>query len=176
MVLTGALHLSYKIGVGELRKNIYIDFSYLVMLAATFGAVLVLGAIAAPVIFHSDKILVDMVMDNYNAGIIMGEIFHRFSYWIYFVAFGVSLYEAAQYKTGQRDAVSFVSAMTIVFASLMFSGVYAPKILGMQAIGVEATQSDTFHNIHMASEIDFKILAVALLVLFVRRLMLLRRA
>ena len=152
----------------------YTDFSYLIVLAATFGAVLVLGAVAAPVIFHSDKILVDMLMDNYNAGIIMGEIFHRFSYWVYFVAAFVTLYEAYIYKTGQRDAIAFGAAVTVLFSSLMFSAVYAPKILSMQAMGIEATQSDTFHNIHIASEIDFKILAVALLVLFVRRLMLLR--
>ncbi len=146
------------------------------MLAATFGAVLVLGAVVAPIVFHSDEILVDMLMDNYNAGIIMGQIFYKFSYWIYFVAFGVVVYEAAMYKTGQRDAISFASAVTVIFSSLMFSGVYAPKILAMQALGVEATQSDTFQNIHMASEIDFKILAVSLVILFVRRLMLLRRA
>jgi len=156
-----------------LKKNIYFDFAYFIILAATFGAVMVLGAVAAPVIFHTDKILVDILMDNYNAGIIMGEIFHRFSYWIYFVAFAVIVYEGALYKTGQRDAVAFGSAATVVFSSLMFSAVYAPKILAMQVLGVEATQSDTFENIHIASEIDFKILAIALIVLFVRRLMLL---
>ena len=156
-----------------MSKRIYIDFSYLVLLAATFGAVLVLGAFVAPVVFHSDRILVDMLMDNYNAGIIMGEIFHRFSYWVYFVAIFVIIYEAALYKTGKRDAIAFGASATVVFSSLMFSGVYAPKILAMQALGVEATQSDTFQNIHIASEIDFKILAIALLVLFVRRLMLL---
>ena len=157
-----------------MSKKIYIDFSYLVLLAATFGAVLVLGAFVAPIVFHTDKILVDMLMDHYNAGIIMGEIFHRFSYWVYGVALFVILYEVALYKTGQRDAIAFASAVTVVFSSLMFSAVYAPKILSMQALGIEATQSDTFHNIHIASEIDFKILAVALVVLFVRRLMLLR--
>ena len=159
-----------------MNKKIYIDFSYLIVLAATFGGVIVLGAFVAPVVFHSDRILVDVSLDNYNAGIIMGEIFHRFSYWIYVVAAFVVLYEAAQYKMGQRDAISFASAVTVVFSSLMFSAVYAPKILAMQVLGKEATQSDTFHNIHMASEIDFKILAIALLVLFIRRLMLLRRA
>ena len=157
-----------------LSKRIYIDFSYLVILAATFGAVMVLGAVAAPVIFHTDRILVDMLMDNYNAGIIMGEIFHRFSYWVYFLAVYVVLYETIQYKMGERDAISFASAVTVLFSSLMFSSIYAPKILEMQAMGREATQSDTFANIHIASEIDFKILAVALLVLFVRRLMLLK--
>jgi hypothetical protein len=159
-----------------LSKKIYVDFSYLILLAATFGAVLVLGAFVAPVVFHTDKILVGMLLDHYNAGIIMGEIFHRFSYWAYVVAISVILYEAAMYKTGQRDAISFASAVTVVFSALMFSGVYAPKILAMQALGREATQSNTFDNIHIASEIDFKILAISLIVLFVRRLMLLRRA
>ncbi len=137
---------------------------------------MVLGAIAAPVIFHTDRILVDVVLDHYNAGIIMGEIFHRFSYWIYALAFFVAVYEATMYKTGQRDAIVFGSAVTVIFSSLMFSAVYSPKILAMQSLGAKATQSDTFENIHLASELDFKILAVALLVLFVRRLMLLRRA
>ena len=159
-----------------MNKKIYIDFSYLTILAATFGAVIVLGAFVAPVIFHSDRILVDITLDKYNAGIIMGEIFSRFSYWIYVVAAFIVLYEAAQYKTGQRDAIAFASAVTAVFSALMFSVVYVPKILAMQELGTEAIHSDTFRNIHTASEIDFKILAVALLILFIRRLMLLRRA
>ncbi len=157
-----------------MSKRIYVDFSYLVMLAASFGAVIVLGAVVAPVVFNSNTILMDISLDHYNAGIIMGEIFHRFSYWLYFVATGVVLYEVIQYKMGQRDAIVFASGVTVIFSSLMFSGVYSPKILAMQAIGAEATQSDTFANIHKASELDFKILAVALIVLFVRRLMLLR--
>ena len=159
-----------------MSKRIYLDFSYLIMLAATFGAVLVLGAISAPVIFNTERILVDVALDHYNAGIIMGEIFYRFSYWVYALAIAVVAYEAVAYKTGQRDAIIFASSVTVVFSSLMFSAVYAPKILAMQALGIEATQSDTFANIHMASELDFKILALALIVLFIRRLMLLRRA
>ena len=144
------------------------------MLAASFGAVIVLGALVAPVIFHSDKVLVDIVLDHYNSGVLMGEVFHRFSYWLYVVVVGVTLYEAVKYKMGQRDAIAFGAGVTVIFSSLMFSAVYSPKILAMQAIGAEATQSTTFANIHMASELDFKILAVALIVLFVRRLMLLR--
>ncbi|MDF1874672.1 DUF4149 domain-containing protein [Sulfurimonas sp. SAG-AH-194-I05] len=159
-----------------MSKKIYIDFSYLIMLAASFGGVIVLGAFVAPVIFHTDRILVDMLIDNYNAGIIMGEIFSRFSYWIYAVAFFVAIYEIVEYKQGHRDKIIFASASITIFTSLMFSAVYAPQILSMQALGAEATQSDTFNNIHIASEIDFKILAVSLIILFVRRLMLLRRA
>ena len=157
-----------------LKRNIYLDFSYLLVIAASLGAVLVLGAIVAPVVFHSDRYLVGMLIDHYNMGIIMGEIFHRFSYWIYFLAAYIAFYEAYMYKRGQRDAILFGAAVTALFSSLMFAAVYAPKILSMQAMGKEATQSDTFANIHIASEIDFKLLAIALLILFVRRLMLLR--
>jgi len=156
-----------------MNKKIYVDFAYLILLASTFGAVLVLGAFVAPVVFHTDKIVYGILIDNYNAGIIMGEIFRRFSYWIYFVAFFVTLYEASLYKMGQRDKIAFLASSVTVFTSLMFSAVYTPKILAMQALGSDATNSTTFKNIHIASEIDFKILAVALIVLFVRRLMLL---
>nr|WP_321268605.1 DUF4149 domain-containing protein [uncultured Sulfurimonas sp.] len=157
-----------------LRKRIYIDFTYLIILASSFGAVIILGMVVAPVVFNSDQFLVDMTLDHYNSGIIMGEVFHRFSYWLYAVAITVSIYEASMYKMGQRDAIAFASSVTVLFSSLMFSAVYSPKILAMQAIGVEATQSDTFANVHKASELDFKILAIALIILFIRRLMLLR--
>lgn len=157
-----------------MKRNIYLDFGYLILLASSFCAVFTLGAFVAPVVFHTDTILVGMLMDHYNAGIIMGEIFRRFSYWIYFLAFAVVVYEAIMYKTGQRDNVAMISAFIVISTSLLFSAVYVPTILTMQSLGSEATQSDTFENVHIASEIDFKILAVALIILFVRRLMLLR--
>ncbi|CAI6151018.1 MAG: hypothetical protein SPLUMA1_SPLUMAMAG1_01195 [uncultured Sulfurimonas sp.] len=157
-----------------MKKNIYIDFTYLIILAASFGGVMVLGALVAPVIFHTDRIVSEVLIDHYNAGIIMGEMFHRFSYWVYFLATFVVLYEAISYKSGFRDAITLASAVIVAGTSLMFSAVYSPKILEMQAMGREATQSDAFEQIHIASEIDFKVLAVALIVLFVRRLMLLR--
>ncbi|MDD5401387.1 MAG: DUF4149 domain-containing protein [Sulfurimonas sp.] len=157
-----------------MKRNIYIDFSYLALLASTFGAVIVLGAVVAPTIFNTNEILYSVLIDNFNAGIIMGEIFHRFSYWVYLVVLFVAVYEFIMYKKGQRDAIIFGSSVTVVFSALMFSAIYSPKILAMQRLGVEATQSDTFRNIHMASEFDFKILAIALLILFIRRLMLLK--
>jgi len=159
-----------------MKRNIYLDFGYLVILAASFGAVMTLGVLVAPVVFNPNTLLVDVTLDRYNSGMLMSEIFARFSSWLYAVAIVVALYEAMWYKKGQRDALSFASAFIVIASSLLFSAVYVPKILAMQALGSEATQSDTFANIHIASEIDFKILAVALVVLFIRRLMLLRRA
>ena len=155
-----------------MNKRMYTDFSYLILLASSFGAVMVLGVVVAAVIFHTDSLSVDILIDRYNSGVVMSEIFLRFSYFVYFLAFFVSLYEAAMYKRGQRDKIALISAFFVVSTSLMFSAVYVPKIL--EAMGREATASDTFDNLHIASEIDFKILAIALLVLFIRRLMLLR--
>ncbi|WP_373070192.1 DUF4149 domain-containing protein [Sulfurimonas sp.] len=157
-----------------MKRNIYADFTYLLILAATFGAVITLGALVAPVVFHNSSLGMEVVVDRYNAGMMMAEVFHRFSYWLYVVAFYVIIYELYMYKIGQRDTYIFVSSTVVAFTSLMFSAVYSPKILVMQELGREATQSDTFLAIHKASEFDFKILAVALLVLFVRRLMLMR--
>lgn len=157
-----------------MKKNIYIDFSYLVILASTYGAVMVLGMLVAPVIFNTNDITVALTIDKYNAGIIMGEIFHRFSYWTYVLGFIVLAYEGIMYKLGQRDKYLFFSATLVVFSSFMFSAVYSPRIIEMQTMGAEATQSDTFASLHLASEIDFKVLALSLVVLFVRRLMLMK--
>jgi len=157
------------------KRNIYFDFGYLIILAATFGAVLTLGAIVAPVVFTSDSYVIGVMLDHYNMGLIMSEIFRRFSYVVYFCVTYIVVYEAIMYKTGQRDRIVYLSAIAAVFSGLMFSSVYVPKILDMQRMGNEVTLSDTFANLHKASELDFKILAVALLILFIRRLMLLRR-
>lgn len=157
-----------------MKRNVYMDFGYLLLLAATFGAVVVLGAFVAPVVFNTQNLLYGVELSNYNEGVVMAEIFRRFSYWVTILAFFIAIYEIVMYKNGQRDAVVFGASATAIFSALMFSGVYAPKIVSMQRLGEEATLSDTFISLHQASEFDFKILAIAILILFIRRLMLLR--
>jgi len=149
------------------------DLSYLLLVAASFGAVMVLGVIVAPVVFHTEFLLA-VPLSHYDEGIIMSEIFRRFSFFAYFMAFIIFMYEGYKFKMMQRDNVAGVAAAVSIFTLLMFAAVYVPKILALQGLGVEATQSDTFASLHSASEIDFKILALALVVLFVRRLLLLR--
>ena len=156
------------------RNHIYVELAYLLILGASLGAVLVLGIIVASVIFNSEHYLSMALLDHYNEGMLMGEIFHRFSYWTYALSIIVVVYEAWEYRALRRDAVAQIAALVVLGTSLMFSGVYAPKILQMQALGVEATMSDAFDALHKASELDFKILALALGVLFCRRVMLLR--
>jgi uncharacterized membrane protein len=156
------------------KRNIYFDFSYFIVLSMTAGAVFVLGAIVAPIIFHSDAYTIGMMLDHYNMGIIMGEIFRRFSYVVYLCVLFVIVYEVYMYKMMQIDKVAILSAFMVIFSGLMFSAVYVPQILSYQTAGAEATMSDSFNKLHLASELDFKLLAISLLVLFIRRLMLLR--
>jgi len=143
---------------------------YLLLVAMTLGAVLTLGIFVTATIFHSDSYLVGTLLDHYNEGVLMAEIFRRFSYFISFMAFAVFIFEANEYKHGRRDNWAMVSAFFVITTAMMFSAIYTPKILAMQAMGAEATQSDAFAALHMGSEIDFKILALALGVLFIRRM------
>ncbi len=154
-------------------KHLIFDFSYFIVLLVSVGGVLTLGAIVAPVVFHPE--IVGLDMSRFESGLLMSEIFRRFSYFLNFTALFIVLYEIIKYRFMQRDKIVILSAITSFATISMFTSVYIPKILELQAKGKEFTSSKTFDNLHFASELDFKILAVALLVLFVRRLMLLKR-
>lgn len=150
------------------NKKIIIDVIYLLLIAMTAGAVLVLGVFVAAVVFHSEMYLTLPLLSRYEEGKIMGEIFHRFSYWSYFMAAIIALYEISRYKVMQIDKVAILSAMGAIFTLLLYSAVYTPKILEYQERGESAIDA-SFEALHKASEIDFKILLLMLLILFVRR-------
>ncbi len=145
------------------NKRFMADVVYLLMLGMTLGGVLVLGIFTAPVIFHGSG------LEHYDAGVVMAEIFRRFTYWLYAALFAIVIYEGFQYKQFKRDRVAIGATLMSLFSILLFNGVYTPKILEMQQQGAQMTQSEAFANLHTASEIDFKLLALALVVLFVRR-------
>jgi hypothetical protein len=146
-----------------MKWRMYSDIVYLMILAATLGAILVLGIFTAPVVFNTG------MLSHYEEGMIMAEIFRRFTYWLYLTFLVMVIYEGYQFKIFKRDAIATLAALTSIATILMFNAVYTQKILAMQKQGEAATQSEAFANIHLASEIDFKILAVALAILFVRR-------
>jgi len=143
---------------------------YLLFVAMTLGAVLVLGIFVTSVVFHSDTVLSNVLLDHYNEGQLMAEIFRRFTYWGYIMIGTISLFEISEYKNGRRDTIVMITAFVSIATLLLFSAIYTPKIIEMQAMGIEATQSDAFASLHTASEIDFKILALVLGVLFLRRM------
>lgn len=151
-----------------MNKKAAIDVVYLLLIAMTAGAVLVLGVFVAAVVFHSEFYLTLPILSRYEEGKIMGEIFRRFSYWAYFMTVVIAVYEVSRYKVMQIDKISILSALGSMGTLLLFSAVYTPKILEYQARGEEAIDA-SFEALHKASEIDFKILLVMLLILFTRR-------
>ena len=157
-----------------MKTRLYIELAYLLLIGATFGAVMVLGIFVAPVIFYSEELLTVALLDNYNEGMLMAEIFRRFTYWIYLTTIAVISFELYEYKQARRNTIAMVSSFIAISTMLLFSAVYTPKIIALQKEGIEATMSDAFAGLHSASELDFKILAVALAVLFFQRIVLLR--
>lgn len=151
-----------------MHRKVIFDITYLLLIAMTAGAVLVLGAFVAAVVFHSEVYLSVPLLSRYEEGKIMGEIFRRFTYWAYFMSVVIAVYEVARYKVMQIDKIAILSALGSIGTLLLFSAVYTPKILEYQTRG-ELAIDDSFEALHKASEIDFKILLVMLLVLFGRR-------
>ena len=152
-----------------MNKKALIDVFYLLTIGMTVGAVLILGAFVAAVVFHSEVYLTIPLLSRYEEGKIMGEIFRRFTYWGYIMAIIIVGYEVARFKVMQIDRVSILSALGSVGTLLLFSGVYSPKMLEFQQLGELAMMNNSFESLHKASEIDFKIMLVMLLVLFGRR-------
>lgn len=151
-----------------MNKKVVIDVLYILLIAMTAGAVLVLGVFVAAVVFHSEVYLTLPLLSRYEEGKIMGEIFRRFTYWAYFMSAVIAVYEVSRYKVMQIDKISILSALGSIGTLLLFSAVYTPKILEYQTKG-EAAIDASFEALHKASEIDFKILLFTLLILFSRR-------
>ncbi|MDD4854816.1 MAG: DUF4149 domain-containing protein [Sulfuricurvum sp.] len=152
-----------------MNKKALIDVFYLLTLGMTTGAVLLLGAFVAAVVFHSELYLSVPLLSRYEEGKMMGEIFRRFSYWGYFMTAVIAIYEVSRYKVMQIDKIAILSALGSIGTLLLFSAVYMPKILEYQIQGEAVMMDNAFEALHKASEIDFKILLVMLVILFGRR-------
>lgn len=149
-------------------KRIF-DAGYLILLGASIGAILTLGIIMTSTIFNSAD-YIGPLLSHYQEGLIMSGGFDKFSYFLTFMFFVIMFYEMYSYKILQRDKTVMLSSFVALLTIGLFVGVYTPRILEMQKLGSEATQSSEFTNLHLGSELDFKILVVALLVLLGRRL------
>ncbi len=146
-----------------------IDMIYLILLGASIGGILTLGIVMTSSVFHSE-LVIGPLLSNYQEGLIMAQGFDKFSYFLGFMGIVIMAYEMYSYKILQRDKTVMLSAITALCTIGLFIGVYTPKILELQGLGEEATKSAEFQNLHIGSEIDFKILVVSLIVLMGRRL------
>jgi len=134
------------------------------------GAGIFAGAVVAPVTFHTQNWLGEGVLSHYQEGLIMTQNFVRLSYLVTFTVVVIALYEGYKYKKFERDTITHIALFFAIATGLMFGHYYLPDILTMQMAGEAMTQSDAFVNTHKGSEINFKIFAVALLVLLVQNM------
>ena len=151
----------------KIKKSI--DLIYLIALGATIGGVLTLGIVMTSTIFHSENYIGE-VLSHFQEGKIMAQGFATFNYFLGFMALFITLYEAYSYKILQRDKTVMLSTLLVLGSIGLFIGVYSPKIIALQESGELIMQTQEFQNLHIASEIDFKILVVGLLILMGRRL------
>lgn len=128
--------------------------------------VIVLGVIVAPVIFHADTLISESI-SHYSQGVIMTEIFVRSNYWFGLIAVFILAYELYDYFNGRRDVVVQIAAFISLFTITLFLFYYTPDIVSMQL--AHETQTEAFNIAHKGSELDFKLLLVALLTLLIRR-------
>ena len=57
----------------------YIKTFYILILGFVFSGTLILGAIVAPVVFHSSEFISNVALTRFENGELMSEIFRRFS-------------------------------------------------------------------------------------------------
>jgi len=141
--------------------------TYLIFLGAVLGMIVYAGAVVAPVTFGSEKWLGGEVLSHYQEGLIMTQNFVRLSYVLLLMMIAVFLYEGYRYKMGEHNKLSTSITVIVLATAALFNYYYLPDILSMQSMGVEATQSVAFAHAHKGSELDFKVLAIAILALMV---------
>jgi len=144
--------------------------AYLILLSVTLGAGLYAGAVVAPVTFHTALWLGSGLLSHFQEGLIMTENFVRLSYLVDFTLVVIFLYEGYKYKMFERDSITTLTTLIAMASGLFFGHYYLPDILSMQLAGEAMTQSEAFAAVHQASEIDFKVFTVALLVLIIQNM------
>lgn len=147
---------------------------YLLALGAMIGMEIGVGLLMAPVIFYPEPLLGEGVLSHYQSGILMTQVFLRFNMALFAVTFFGLLYEAWLFRKAQGDRWALGLTLVMVYAAGMFIFYYTPFIVEAQAAGPEATQTELFHAMHKGSEKIIKVLLVAQVVVFGRRIWLKR--
>jgi len=146
----------------------YITVIYILLLGVMLGAGLFAGIVVAPTVFHSEVALGGELLTRFQEGLIMTVNFVKLSYLVDITILAVTLYEGYRFKSFERDTIGLLSAVVVVLTGLLYSHYYIPQILEMQKEGEAITESKVFENTHFASELDFKLFALALMILLVR--------
>lgn len=147
---------------------------YLLGLGAMIGIEIGVGMLMAPVIFYPASFLGEGVLSHYQSGILMTQVFLRFNMVLFVMTLFGLIYEALLFKQGNGDRWALGLTLVMVYAAGMFIFYYTPFIVEAQALGAEVTQTEAFRAMHKGSEKIIKILLVAQVIVFGRRVWLKR--
>ncbi|MFA0698742.1 DUF4149 domain-containing protein, partial [Vibrio sp. 10N.222.49.C9] len=130
-----------------------ISIVYVIALTSVIAFSLFAGAVVAPVIFNSSSWLGESVLNRFQEGLMMTEVFVRLSYPLIAVCLVSLAYELWSYWKKDSDWIALVSMSLMVGTGLLFGFYFIPEILHLQSQGAVVTQSPVFASIHKTSEI-----------------------
>ena len=134
----------------------------LFLLAAVIGVELVLGVVVAPVIFYPQNLIGDNVLNHFQSGLIMSDIFVKMGYVLLVVAFFNAFYELANFlkkrENFQLRFSKFALSFIVLALALFFVFYFTAYILEAQKLGESVIQTAEFQSMHEASEVVIKII------------------
>lgn len=150
----------------------YIEILYVLMLAFVFSGTLILGAIVAPVVFHSSEFISNVVLDRFQNGELMAEIFSRFALILNYVVLLIVIIEAINYKKFLQSGLYVVFFAIFIVSSFMFSFYFTSIILELLAKGAMAINQniEAFETLHKLSEYDFMVVMFSSLAMFLTKI------
>ncbi|PAF48516.1 hypothetical protein BKH46_01010 [Helicobacter sp. 12S02634-8] len=153
-----------------------INAIYLWLIGLGIGALVISGAIVAPVIFSAYSFLPDLSITQYESGILMTQIFIKLNVLLNSLAIVIIIYELLAFKSSFKPSVFLlvVNALSVVLI-FVFTLYYTPHILEAQNMGAAYTATPEFESMHTQSEFLFKLLLATLSISFLYRITLLSR-
>lgn len=147
--------------------NQIINFTYIFLLLFVVTSTVLLGAIVAPVIFNSGLYLDNVEMTRFENGLLMSEVFRRFSNLLNIVLLATTIYHSYYYKEFLSSIVTIISFALFAVSSLLFSFYFTEGIFSFIQKGEDWINDniELFEAFHKASEIDFMIIMFSAFVL-----------
>lgn len=150
----------------------YLEVSYILVLSFVFSGTLILGAIVAPVVFHSSEFIGGVVLSRFQNGELMSEIFARFSTILNFSILFLVAIEALSYKKFFNNMIYVLVFIFFLVASLLFSFYFASIIFDLLKAGEAVINQNIqgFETLHKLSEYDFMVIMLTSLAMLIYKI------
>ncbi len=142
------------------------------LLASMIGVELFIGIVVAQQVFYPPRALnAEPLLNNFESGLIMAQIFLKFAYILIFVSFINFLYELFSSVKKLKILKIFISFL-ILALSLLFLFYYTLPMLEVQdqilnaKLGMDYLDSEDFKSLHYQSELLVKVLLVFQVILY----------